>query len=83
MANLTVQQQFEVYQDFMKKISQRLEAVGVLKSDISAAVTALDSFLEANATTINNQFPVATRTGLTTAQKAELLAYVVLKRWGG
>jgi len=54
---------------------------GVLKSDIQAAVAAVDDWVVANATSFNNALPAAAKAGLTTAQKARLLMYVVRKRY--
>jgi hypothetical protein len=52
------------------------------KAQLRAAVDALDDFLNTNATAINNAIPAAARTALSTSQKAALLNYVVLRRWG-
>lgn len=67
----------------MRQLSNERQSVSITKAELRAAVDAIDNFLETNQTAINNAFPAAAKTGLTTAQKARLLAYVVLKRWGG
>lgn len=59
------------------------ETVGVVKSDLRAAVDALDTFLEDNAAAVNAAIPQPARGALTNAQKARLLAYVALRRFGG
>lgn len=59
------------------------EDCAITKVDLRAAVDALDTFLDTNAATINAAIPQPARGALTTAQKARLLAYVALKRWGG
>jgi hypothetical protein len=59
------------------------EACSVVKADLRAAVDALDTFLDTNATAINNAIPQPARGALSTAQKARLLAYVAMRRWGG
>ena len=51
------------------------------RADIRAAVDALDSFLESNASSINNAIPQPARGSLTAAQKARLLVFVVEKRY--
>jgi hypothetical protein len=57
---------------------------GVLtKADLRAAVDGLDTFLDANAASINSAIPQPARAELTTEQKARLLALIVLRRWGG
>jgi hypothetical protein len=53
------------------------------KADVRAAVDALDTFMDTNAAAINSAIPQPARGALTTAQKARLLAYVVIRRWGG
>jgi len=69
--------------EIMRQLSREAESVAITKPELRAAVDALDSFLDTNATAINNAFPAAARNGLTTGQKARLLAWVTLKRWGG
>jgi hypothetical protein len=53
------------------------------KPELVAAISALDTFLSTNETAINNAFPTAFRSKATTPQKAMLLAYVTLRRYGG
>jgi hypothetical protein len=52
------------------------------KPDLAAAVTALDAFLSSNAAAVNSALPTAFRTTASTQQKALLLAYVALRRYG-
>lgn len=56
---------------------------GVTKADLAAAFNALDSFMDANASAINQAIPLPARTALSTAQKALILTWVVQKRFGG
>lgn len=63
-------------------MSDNTEACSITKADLRAAVNALDDFLEANATAINNTLPAAAKAGLSLAQKARLLSYVVRRRGG-
>lgn len=53
----------------------------VTKTDLRAAVDALDAFMNTNAVAVNNAIPQPARGQLTTSQKAKLLVYVVTKRW--
>lgn len=62
---------------------ENIDACGVTKTELRAAVDALDSFLDINATAINNAIPQPARGALSTSQKARLLAYITLRRWGG
>jgi len=65
----------------MRKYSADGETIGIAKADLRAAVDALDTYFNDNAATINNTLPTAARNGLTQAQKAILLQYVVYKRY--
>lgn len=69
--------------EFGRRLSRRNDPTPLQKADVQAAVNALDGFLDQNATAINNAFPLAARTQLTTAQKNELLTLVAKARWGG
>lgn len=83
MAVLSDADRKAVWTDFMRKISDARESCAVNKTDLRAAVDALDQFLEDNAATINSAIPQPARANLTATQKARILAYVALKRWGG
>lgn len=54
----------------------------VLKADVLAAISAIDDFLDSNATAVNNAFPTAFRNAASTPQKALVVAIVALKRAG-
>lgn len=79
MAALTNPDRFEVWAEIMR--DQGLGTCAINKTDLGAAVDAIDDFLVANASTINNAFPAAAQAGLTTPQKAMVVSYVALKRW--
>ena len=68
--------------ELMQKLSSEGQAIGITKADLRAAVDAIDNFLESNVTAINNAFPQPSRSSLTTAQKARILAAVTLYRYG-
>lgn len=78
MAVLIDQDRFDVWADFMR---QSFGDIGITKTELRAAVNALDDFMNTNAATINNAIPLPARTSLTTAQKAALLNFVVAKRY--
>lgn len=61
---------------------ERLDIAGLTKPDILAAIVALDSFFDTNATAINNAIPLPARTAMTTRQKAFLVSAVIRKRYG-
>lgn len=59
------------------------EPIGITKADLRAAVDAIDTWVDSNASAMNTAIPQPARGALTAAQKARLLAMVALKRWGG
>lgn len=82
MAVLSDADRLKCYSDFINEIGSGREAFnGVTKTDIRAAVNALDDFLVTNAATINSAIPLPARTSLTTAQKARLMRWVVFYRF--
>lgn len=82
MAAMSTMDRTSVGAAFQSDASRSLEGVaGVTKSDVQAAVAAADDWVVANASSFNSALPVAARTGLTTAQKARLLLYVIKKRY--
>lgn len=76
MAVLTDEQRREAWAEMM-----RLGGVSIAKADLRAAFDAIDSFLDANAAAIDQAIPQPARSGLTTQQKALLLALVVRRRY--
>lgn len=52
------------------------------KTDLKAAATAADSWVDTNSAAYNAALPAAFRTSATTAQKSLLLLYVVARRFG-
>lgn len=83
MAVLSPAQRQAVRSAWAQKLSIDHDPCSLTKLQMQAAVDAADDWAEANAASFNSALPLAARTNLTAAQKAQLLAYVVLKRWGG
>ena len=81
MATLADGARLEVWAELMRKWSADGQAVGVTKPDLRAAVNAVDDFMHANASAINNAIPQPARAALTTQQKAILLQFVVQRRY--
>jgi len=81
MAILSDDSRREVWADAMRQFSNDREPVGITKADLRAAVDALDTFLNSNASAINTAIPQPARGALTTAQKARLLMYVIQRRY--
>jgi hypothetical protein len=83
MMALTSEQQEEVYAELMQLLSNTRESVELVKSDLRDAIAAADTWIENNVAAFNATLPGTARTTLTTSQKAMLLAYVTMKRYGG
>lgn len=78
MAVLSEQDRFDVWADLM---CQNTSTVAITKTQLRAAVDAIDAWFDANAGTLNSALPTAARNGLTTPQKAALLSFVIAKRY--
>jgi len=78
MAVMTDPQRLIAWAKFMRR---RLGDWNVTKTDLRAALDALDDWFDTNASTVNNIFPEPFKSNATTAQKAALLAYVLLERY--
>lgn len=78
MATLSLQDRFDVWADLMR---QNLGTISITKSELRAAVDALDDWFDTNASTINSAIPLPARTSLTTPQKAAVLSAVLAKRY--
>lgn len=81
MALLSAPKQFEVLSDFGKDISARRQAFSLARPALVAAIAAIDQWMEDNTVAFNQALPVAARTGLTAAQKAQLFMAVATKRY--
>lgn len=80
MAALITQDRIDTWADFMRLISSEREPISITKTELRAAVDAVDDWLEANKTSFNSALPLPARTSLTAPQKARLLMIVVAKR---
>lgn len=78
MAVLSEENRKEVWAEFMRN-SDVFD--GLTKSDLRAAVDAIDAFLNSSAAAINNAIPQPARGALTATQKAKLLVHVIEKRY--
>lgn len=63
-------------------MNRNADACAFSKHDLRAAVDAIDNYLEANASTINQALPATFRNNATMEQKALLLALVTMVRFG-
>ena len=81
MAELDALTRAELWQEWMADLSRRRDSLALSKDELAAAINALDSWVDANAATINAAIPQPARGVLSAAQKAELLMVVVAKRY--
>lgn len=81
MATLPDNDRAALTAEYQRELSSHREAITVSKADLRAAINALDQFLHDNATAINNAIPQPARTQLTSRQKAQILVYVIDKRF--
>lgn len=81
MANLTDGERFSVWAEFMSDVSRDREACGINKADLRAAVDAIDSWINSNASSLNSAIPQPARGSLTMTQKARLLKLVINRRY--
>ena len=79
MAALSENDRVEVWADYMRR---NVDAIGITKQDLRAALDATDQWIDDNASAYNTALPVAARTGLAARQKALLFMYVAAKRFG-
>jgi len=81
MAILSDPDRADLWADFMRDQSIDRAALALTKTDLRAAVNALDQFLSDNAAAINSAIPQPARGALTVQQKAKLLMFVIQKRF--
>ncbi len=80
MAVLSDADRKDIWAAFMDESTSSRDKLDVSKTELRAAVNAIDQFLDANAAALNNAIPAAPRAKLTAAQKARLLVAVVRRR---
>jgi len=67
--------------EFASEVSAERGSLGGLsKAQLKAAFDAADTWADSNAASFNSALPAAARTNLSAAQKARILAIVVLRR---
>jgi hypothetical protein len=81
MAVLSNPDRFAIWANYMSDASAQQTALALIKPDLRAAVNAIDDWVDANAASFNTAIPLPARTVLTAKQKAQLLTYVVRRRF--
>lgn len=82
MAVLPDVDRITVWTKLMRDLSDIRESIAVTKTDLRAAINAVDDWCDTNAASFNTAIPQPARAQLTASQKALLLAYVALRRAG-
>mgnify|MGYP001164581289 CR=1 FL=1 len=82
MVALTTAQISALFQEIANLVS-RDGVVTITKTDIKNAITDINTWMDANQTSFNNAINATARAGLTTPQKAYLLAIIALKKYSG
>lgn len=79
MALLSEGDRVEVWSRWMRE--NNIATASLTKTELRAAVDAIDQWVEDNASAFNQAIPLAARTALTAKQKAWLLFFVVRRRF--
>ncbi len=81
MAALIDAERIVVLKRLMARLSITRTPISISKTELKAAVDAVDNWIEANAASYNSAIPQPARSNLTVAQKAELLSAVALRKF--
>lgn len=81
MAVLSDSDRAQLHAEFMR-VAANVQALGITKAELRAAVNAVDDWAEANTAAFNSAIPQPARGAMSTKQKALLLNYVTNKRAG-
>lgn len=81
MALLSSQDRADLVTEICQRLSNDREAFNVAKTIVRNAVDAADQWVEDNSASFNTALPAGYRTVATAAQKADLLAQVLRKRY--
>lgn len=81
MALLTAAQLLDARKKFADRVCKDRDGLALSKPDLAAAISAIDQWVESNASAFNSAIPQPARGVLTSKQKAELLSIVALLRF--
>ena len=81
MAVLSDADRLSVAAQQMSDASARRDPIPITKADLRAAINAIDTWVSDNAAAFNSAIPQPARGALTAKMKAELLLYVVRRRY--
>lgn len=80
MAVLSNADRRDVWAEFMRT-PEAGETFGISKTELRAAVDAIDQWVDDNAASFNTAIPQPARGSLTARQKARLLSFVIARRF--
>ena len=81
MAVLSGSDRLNIFTNYASELSRMHTETSLLKNDIKAAVNAIDDWVDANAAAFNTAIPQPARAQLTAKQKAQILFFVVMRRF--
>ena len=81
MAVLTEAERQQLRADFAERLSRDREPLGLTKSEVKAAINAADDWANANSASYNSALPLPARSVLTARQKAEILMFIIRRRF--
>ena len=81
MAALNAQNREQLFSDYASDISNRRIPTALTKAELRAAINAIDDWADANQASFNTAIPQPARGALSAKEKAQLLMYVIAKRW--
>jgi hypothetical protein len=81
MAVMTNADRLAARQAFTQELCTIREAIAPNKTDLLAAIGAIDQWISDNAASFNSAIPLPARTSLTTSQKARLFWAVAYRRF--
>lgn len=81
MAVLPDADRITVWAGWMRELSNNRTPMSLTKDQLRAVIDAIDDWVDANAVSLNQAIPQPQRGILTARQKAQLLVYVVTRRF--
>lgn len=81
MAILPDSDRIGLWAEVMRVFSDAHETCTINKTDLRAALNAVDDWADSNAASYNSALPLPARTSLTARQKARLLMIVLRRRY--
>lgn len=70
----------QVWKEMINEYGERREDPGLTKSQLRAALDALDDWLDTNLASLNSAIPLPARTRMTAKQKAKMVSYLLRLR---